>query len=359
MGLLQRIFGGLLERRATGSNYTAQLIAARSSYLAGTNGLAELTGTVQACVGLWEGAFAMADVAGSDALDRATMALIARSLALRGEAVLLVDGDCLQAASDWTLATDCGAPTAYRLNLPEAQGARAVTALAGEVLHFRIGRDVSTPWAGSSPLRRASLTAGLLDALETALSEIYALAPLGSQIVPFPEAKDTDMEALGRSFRGNRGRVLLRESVTVTAAGGPAPAQDWSPVSVTPDLSRAMLAESLGASRNAICAAYGVLPSLFVEAAQGPLVREAQRHLAAWMLQPIAEIMAEEARSKLGADVSIDIMRPLQAHDTAGRARALQTLVQTMTDAKAAGLPDETVAAAVKAVNFAGGDDLA
>lgn len=359
MGLLQRIFGRGLERRATGSNYTAQLIAARASYLAGTSGLAELTGTVQACVGLWEGAFAMADVEGADMLDRASMALAARSLALRGEAVFLIDADCLQAASDWTLATDCGRPTAYRLTLPEAQGGAARTALAGEVLHFRIGCDASTPWAGSSPLRRSSLTTGTLDAVETALGEIYSNAPIGSQIIPFPESKETDMTALGASFRGNRGRVLLRESVQVTAAGGPAPALDWTPQNVTPDLTGAHLAECLEAARNSVFAAYGVLPSLFVPAAQGPLVREAQRHLAAWTLQPIAELMAEECGAKMGAEVSIDVIRPLQAQDAGGRARALQMLVQTMADAKAAGLPDDVVAAAVKAVNFAGGDDLA
>lgn len=359
MGLIQRIFGRTNERRSAGSNYTAQLIAARSNYLAGTSGLAELTSTAQACIGLWEGGFAMADVSGTDLLNRASLALVARSLAIRGEAVLYFGDDCLQAASDWSLTTDCGAPTAYRLSLPEAQGDVTRTALAGEVLHFRIGCDTSTPWAGSSPLRRASLTAGMLDALETALVEIYGTAPLGSQIVPFPESKETDLTSLGASFRATRGRVLLRESVNVTAAGGPGPMQDWAPVNVTPDLSRALLAESLDAARNGICTAFGVLPSLFVAAAQGPLVREAQRHLAAWTLQPIAELMAEECRAKLGADVSIDVIRPLQAQDTGGRARALQMLVQTMADAKAAGLPDDAFAAAVKAVNFGGGDELA
>src|SRR3546814_11533189 len=82
------------------------------------------------------------------------------------------------------------------------------------------------------------------------------------------------MTALGRSFRGQRGRVLLRESVAVTAAGGPAPQADWRPQDVTPDLSRAMTAETLSAARDSICTAFGVLPSLFASAAHGPLVRE-------------------------------------------------------------------------------------
>src|SRR3546814_6621187 len=76
------------------------------------------------------------------------------------------------------------------------------------------------------------------------------------------------MTALGRSFRGQRGRVLLRESVAVTAAGGPDPQADWRPQDVTPDLSRAMTAETLSAARDSICTAFGVLPSLFASAAR-------------------------------------------------------------------------------------------
>ena len=61
----------------------------------------------------------------------------------------------------------------------------------------------------------------------------------------------------------------------------------------SPDLSKAMTAETLEAARSAIFAVYGVLPGLYAVAAQGPLVREAQRHLAGWVLQPICELVAE------------------------------------------------------------------
>ena len=55
----------------------------------------------------------------------------------------------------------------------------------------------------------------------------------------------------------------------------------------------------------------------------------------------------------------VNSIRPLQAHDASGRARALQTIVQTLQIAKDAGIPADQMAAAIKAVNFAGGDDLA
>lgn len=326
------------ETRATGSGFTAELIAARESYISGARGVAELTGTVQACVALWEGGLSLADVDGADLLDRRTMALAARSLALRGEAVFLLTNSGLVPCADWDLRTRNGVPTAYRVSVSEAGGGRSQTALAAEVLHFRTAGDVATPWTGTAPLRRASLTAGLLQALETALGDVFENAPLGSQIVPFPEAPDTDLEKLGRAFRGRRGRVLLRESVQVTAAGGPAPAQDWRPQDVTPDLSRAMTRETWAAARDSICAAFGVLPGLMNPATTGPMVREAQRHLAQWALQPLAAAIAEEATAKLGNPVSIDVMRPLQAFDAGGRARALSAVIKALAEAKESGI---------------------
>lgn len=326
------------ERRSAASGFTAEIIAARESYISGRRGLAELTGTAQACVGLWEGGLALADVKGTDVLDRRAMSIVGRSLALRGEALFLIRETGLVPCSDWDLRTRNGLPSAYRLSVSEAGGGVTQTALAAEVMHVRIGCDPVAPWLGTAPLRRASLTAGLLHAVETALAEVYEHAPLGSMIVPFPESGDADLDVLGRGFRGRRGRVLLRESVNVSAAGGPVPASDWRPADVSPDLSKSMTRETLDAARYGVCCAFGVLPSLFVENAQGPLVREAQRHLAAWTLQPIAALLAEEATAKLGGPVTIDVLRPLGAWDASGRARAMATVVEALVNAKAGGI---------------------
>ena len=326
------------EKRSAASGFTAEIVAAREAYISGRRGIGELTATAQSCVSLWENGFSLADVKGTDLLDRRTLALIGRSLALRGESVFLIDDAGLIPCSDWDLRTRYGKPTAYRVSISEAGGGINQTALAGEVLHVRIGCDPAAPYYGTAPLKRASLTAGLLNAVELALAEIFENAPLGSQIVPYPESPETDMTSLGRSFRGQRGRVLLRESVQVTAAGGPGPASDWKPADVTPDLERAMTAESLAAARDAICGAFGVLPAIFADNAQGPLVREAQRHLAQWTLAPIAGLIAEEATEKLGGEVTIDVIRPTQSFDAGGRARALLTIVQALATAKEAGI---------------------
>jgi hypothetical protein len=327
-----------VEKRAAGSGFTAEIIAAREAYISGRRGIAELTGTAQSCVSLWEGGFSLAAVDGTDMLTGSTLALMGRSLALRGESMFLIRDEGLVPCSDWDLRTYYGKPTAYRVSIPEAGGGISTTALAGEVLHVRIGCDPAAPYYGTAPLKRSSLTAGMLNAVESALAEVFELAPIGSQVVPMPEQPDQDNAALGRSFRGQRGRVLLRESVTVSAAGGPAPVQDWKPSSLSPDLERSMTAETLAASRDAILGAFGVLPGLFYSATTGPMVREAQRHLAQWTLQPIAGLLAEEATEKLGGKVDIDVMGPTQAFDAGGSARAFATLIQGLAMAKEAGV---------------------
>lgn len=347
------------ETRAVAMGYTADLLAARAEWLAGASGVGELTSTVQSCVSLWEGAFALADVDGTRLLTRRNLAMFARSIALRGEAVFLIRDDGLLPVTDWDLSTRDGKPRAYRVSISEVGGGRSETVLAAEVLHVAVGSSPAAPWAGTSPLHRASLSAGLLQAVETALSEIYRDAPLGSQIVPFPESGDDDMAALSRSFRGRRGRVLLRESVNVTAAGGPGPAQDWKPASMTPDIQGVLPVESLQAARAGVLTAYGVLPALFVDAAQGPLVREAQRHLCQWTLQPLAMLLAEEATEKLGTPVLIDTLRPVQAYDVGGRARALSTIVEALARGKEAGLTPQELGAALTQVNWGPNDGAA
>lgn len=333
------------ETRAAAMGYTADLIAARHEWLSGASGVAELTATVQSSVSLWEGAMTLADVEGTALLTRRTLALFARHMALRGEAVFLIRGGNLFPATDWEVSTRNGRPRAYRVTVSEIGGGTSETVLAAEVIHVVTGSNAAAPWAGTSPLTRSNLSAKLLQEVEEALAEVYRDAPIGSQIVPFPEAAAEDFDKLSRGFRGKRGGVLMRESVHVAAAGGPVPGgQDWKAQSVTPDIQGAMPMEALKASRAAILTAFGVLPSWFEGNATGPVVRENQRQLAQWTLQPLAALLAEEASEKLGADVAIDVMRPLQAFDAGGRARALSAIVQTLALAKETGVdPSEAM----------------
>lgn len=326
------------ETRSSGSGYTAQVIQARHAAIQGAGGMAELTATAQSCVSLWEAAFSMADCNVSNLLTRRHMALLGRSLALRGEIIFWIDGERLVPAFDWEVTTRHAAPRAYRLSIPETGGGRMFTALPGEVLHLRIGADLAAPWAGASPLRRSSLTGDLLHTLEAALLDVYRNAPLGSQIIPLPDGSSEDMSDLRAQFKGNRGASLVVEGVAQATAAGMNPQLGQKREDLTPDLSRAMTRETLEQARSAILLAFGVLPAMANTAATGPVIREGQRHLAQWVLQPMAELLAEEASEKLGTDVQIDLTRPLQSFDTGGRARALGAIIKALAEAKAQGI---------------------
>lgn len=341
-----------VEKRSSAAGYTASVIAARENWISGKMTVAELTATVQSCVTLWEGAFTLADVKGSDLLDRRTMALVGRSLALRGECVFLIR-DRLIPFTDWDLTTRGSVPVAYRGQIPEVNGGRAETVLAAEVLHFRIASDLFEPWAGKSPLSRAPLSASLLAEIETALRDVYRDAPLGSQIVPVPEGSAEDMAGLRQAFKGRRGSSLVIEGVAQATAAGMHPNIGQKPDQLSPDLSKSMTAESLAAARDALALAFGVLPALMNRAATGPVVREAQRHLAQIVLQPIAQVLAEEASAKLGGSVLIDVVRPMQAFDAGGKARALATMVTALAQAKEAGIEGATLQDALAFIDWA------
>ena len=101
------------------------------------------------------------------------------------------------------------------------------------------------------------------------------------------------------------------------------------------------------------------ITSFLSSATTGPLVRGAKRHLAGWILQPAAALLAEEANEKLGSPVEIDVMRPVQAYDAGGRARALSTIIDAQARAKEADLDSESLNAALTWVNWGNRDHAA
>lgn len=103
-----------------------------------------------------------------------------------------------------------------------------------------------------------------------------------------------------------------------------------------------MTKETLEAARGSILMAFGILPGMVDPNTTGPLIREAQRHLATWTLQPIAEQIADEASAKLGTTVIMNVMRPLQAFDASARARAAKQLIDALTMAQEAGVDPAT-----------------
>lgn len=349
---IRRHLAPSVEKRAAGTGYTAMVMAARENWISGTATAAELTAAVQACVTLWESGLTLADVKGAPLLDRRSMALAGRALALRGEAVFLIR-DRLVPFTDWDVSTRDGIPRAYRGQVPEVTGGRTETVLAAEVLHFRLAPEPATPWAGRSPLSRVPLTASLLSEVETALRDVFRDAPLGSLIVPLPEGSADDMATMRAAFKGRRGSSLVVEGAAQATAAGMNPHLGQKADQLSPDLSRSMTGESLDAARDAVLLAFGVLPALLNRSTTGPAVREAQRHLAQLVLQPVCLTIAEEASAKLGAPVTVDCVRPMQAYDAGGKARALATMIAAMAAAKEAGIEGATLQDAMSFIDWA------
>ena len=340
------------ETRASGTGYTAAIMAARASYITGSSDLAELTSAVQTCVSLWEAVLSGADVSGTDALDRNTMALVARSLAMRGEFVGII-GEHIIPASDWDISTRGGRPVAYRVSIPEAGGGRTVTALAGEVLHVRIGSDPVAPWTGTPPLRRASLSASMLQEIEEALRDTFRDAPIGSQVLPLPDSSPEDMDNMRSAIKGRQGQTLVIEGVAQATAAGMNPQLGQRRDDLTPDLKQAEASILLESARGAVAEVFGVPRAFFNPASTGPVFREAQRHLVQYTLSPMAKLISAEASAKLGGQITIDVETPVQAYDTGGRARALSGIIKALSEAKEAGINPE---AAMRLVGWQDGE---
>ena len=94
-----------------------------------------------------------------------------------------------------------------------------------------------------------------------------------------------------------------------------------SPDQLSRQLDKTLADKLLTEAKGEIYSLFGILPGLTNPATTGPLVREAQRHLAQLVLQPIANLMAEEATEKLGGTVTLDVVRPMQAMDHGGTLR--------------------------------------
>src|SRR5699024_6447966 len=99
--------------------------------------------------------------------------------------------------------------------------------------------------------------------------------------------------------------------------------------------------------RGQVLASLGVLPSLLDPGTTAQAVREGQRHLAMWTLQPIADRIGQEIKRKTGQDVLLDVVEGSRAYDAPGLARALHVRIKAIADAKEAGLSEAEIQAAL------------
>ena len=330
------------------SGYTGTILSAllAEAETAGARQARELAAVEQAA-GLWQRAFASAEVSGGvPALTPEFLGIVGRELIRSGEACfrIAVEGGQIRlyplasvtvtGGSDplgWTyLGTENGPTTARTWTIP-----------AAAVLHFRYGVDIARPFHGVAPWSFCNSTSSLGANLETRLGQ-EAGSPVGS-LLPVPQdggdgGDDDPLADLKSDIAKAKGHPLLVET---TASGwgegrGAAPMADWKAQRF--GASPPQVLEALrGASSADIAAACGI-PGSLVGEGDGTAKREAYRQFVALSVRPQARVVAAELSEKLERDISLEFT-DLRSDDLSGRARAFQSLVKGgMEPGKAAAL---------------------
>ena len=290
----------------------------------------EALGAVEAAAGLWSRAFASATVEpqtpATIALTPSVLAAIGRGLAVRGEAVFVLDVngavEVTQVAA-WKVSGGTRPETwRYATKLPLPKGGAVKRTLSAEsVLHVRYATRPAAPWAGISPLGMASETQALATWIERRLAE-EASTVVGFML-PLPEGGN--VEALKADLKKGAGKLHIVDTTAAAWGDGTtaAPQRDWKSnrLGASPP-------EALGKLRsdvkNDIFGVYGIPSSIH---GTGGSARESYRQFLSSTIQPLAKLVVEELALKLDTPTLALGFTELRAADISGRARAYGVLI--------------------------------
>ena len=273
------------------------------------------------------------------ALDATWRSAAASELIRRGQAVYVVgadpvDGLELRPATSFELYGGADPPWVYRIERAGPSSTRWHTYDGGSILHLRWQVDHARPWAGVSPMQRASDTGSLSGWLERRLSE-EASGPVGAFL---PLAKfdadpgadldgddDDPLAALRRDIGNARGQVLAVESA-MAAADSPAsaPRRDYQVQRFGADPPRDLVELREAVSRD-IGSALGVPRSLLDSTASGQSQREAWRQFIATSVDGLCRRLEAQIGNQIGVAVAFDTA-PLGGRDVQARAAAFRRL---------------------------------
>ena len=152
-------------------------------------------------------------------------------------------------------------------------------------------------------------------------------------LLPYPtDGGDTSLDLLRTDIRNAKGKALLVEG---TASGQDDPTRgtrdDWKAQRLGPMIPE-QLRELYGDTLASVLEACGIPAALGTADADGTSQRESYRRWIMASVEPVAELIAEEASEKLDSEVAFDF-RGVWAHDLAGRASAYAQLVTAGMDA--------------------------
>ena len=323
---------GKFEHMEHRSSATDAIVTALISQAGGASASpsVEALASVEACAGLWARAFASATVEpqtpATSALTPVVLAAIGRGLAVRGEAVFVLDVNGaveLTQASSWKVRGGTRPETwTYAVELPLPQGGAVKRTLSADaILHVRYATRPSAPWAGISPLGMADETRALATWIERRLAEETSTAT--SYVLPLPEAADVDK--LKADIKGGRGRLHIVDTTSTGWGDGTAaaPQRDWKAnrLGADPPESLGKLRDSV---RGDVFGAYGIPNTVF---GSGGAAREAYRQFLSSTIGPVAKIAVHELSNKLDTPNLAFDFSELRAADISGRARAYGVLI--------------------------------
>ena len=338
-GLIERVFSkretttiDLSGSNSAGSDVTDLAFQDRDAVVSGS-GVArpEQTAAVEYVVGLVSRGLTLAETRPViPALGPSTLALAARRVMLRGNAVFAIHQPrgapmSLIPVTTWDIVAGTWDPSTwiYLLEIASPLGdfEQRIVPAAG-VVHLRIG-ETAYPWQGVSPLVSAGLTASQLARIEKRLQEDATTSV--AWLLPVPDAISAEQTTKLRANIANAaGAVVTAETTAAGHGQGPnaAPKRDLEAKRVGPEppASAIQLRDS---SALAVISAMGVSPALY--SGEGGALREAYRQFLTSEVDPIATKFAEEFSAKLEIPVKFSF-RKLAAADIAARARAFGTL---------------------------------
>ncbi len=311
------------EERTAG--YTSLIVAGLEATAAADAGNVLRTGALEIAAGLWGRTLAAANIEGApEVLTARVRHTIGRDLIRHGESVHLIAVEP-RLHLEPVAAFDVRKGWRYELHLPEPEGVIVRRNVSRhEVLHLRWSVDPLQPWLGVSPLGVASLLGKLSVGAEGKITE--DLATPTAALVPIP-TDGAGLEALRTDIGEAKGKAVLLES---TSAGWGEGTQsgtrnDWKAERLGPTIPEGLRSLYSDVS-GAVFAACGIPASLAGADADGTQLREDYRRWIMATVQPVADMIAEDASMALDTEVSFNF-GALWAHDIVGRSSAAAKLV--------------------------------
>ncbi|MYD85300.1 MAG: phage portal protein [Acidobacteria bacterium] len=286
-------------------------------------GDAERTLAVKAGAALWEAAFRGLEVTGAPMLTPQLLAHAGRMLALRREALFVLDVRAgrlhLLPAGWWNVYGRSLDPREwiYQVDLGSPSGTLTRRVAGAGVAHAVLTPARGEPWRAVPITRDAALWAAIEDALrqETRFKRAKLLGVDSGTAAP-------SREDLGEMLSDGGIVVLPGES---TRAGLPNQVQAAriGVADIRPDPADGLVTTRVQA-RDELLAAMGV-PRELITGATGPAAREAYRRFAALAIEPAARVLAQALSTALETGVTLSTAA-LMAADVPARARALKGL---------------------------------